>query len=410
MAGNQDDFLVGDDLDAVFELLLEEDFFEDELNFDIEVAKTVSELPTLEKELFKCSFCAKTCISKRGLTRHTNSKHSNLVPDIASSSTTEKSLSPSKEPEQILHPLKLKKFLQESAEKLAVDECYPHEIMAEFKNYQVGSPEDVVATYGYIRQVIKEFNGDAEKFYPKFYKCINENHNIFPGLSRYCSILLGYEVANNVLAHLSGCTFNNDVVTFTHDSKNLTLKERSIVCYLGGYVFSTIYKRIRFSKKSRDSAFHQQCLAILLAGKCDNDDQDLVDHELVNIHCRNGSLWKVTKDTLTIFLITETIFLDFTVKQKKGKHLDSKEIVSYLMKNCSIVNSYSKVRNNCSCEIKNEIALNLLEDLLMLYIRLRTFSFVKQKHQLHKLKTHKNKSKSLRTEIKKKSMSLDQGH
>ena len=72
--------------------------------------------------------------------------------------------------------------------------------------------------------------------------------------------------------------------------------------------------------------------------------------------------------------------------------------------------NYSKIRSCRTDEVKKEVALNLLEDLLMLYIRVRAFSIVKDKQQLHRLRAKKGKSKSLRTEIKKQSTSLDQGH
>ena len=46
----------------------------------------------------------------------------------------------------------------------------------------------------------------------------------------------------------------------------------------------------------------------------------------------------------------------------------------------------------------------------MLYIRVRIFSLVKDKRELHKIESKKKKMRSLRTEIKKASSSLDQGH
>ena len=44
----------------------------------------------------------------------------------------------------------------------------------------------------------------------------------------------------------------------------------------------------------------------------------------------------------------------------------------------------------------------------MLYIRVRTFSLVKDKIELHKIASKRKKARSLRTEIKKASSSLDQ--
>ena len=50
----------------------------------------------------------------------------------------------------------------------------------------------------------------------------------------------------------------------------------------------------------------------------------------------------------------------------------------------------SKIRSKSIDTItKKEIALNLLEDLVRLYIRVRTFSFVKGQIQSHKIKQSK---------------------
>ena len=51
--------------------------------------------------------------------------------------------------------------------------------------------------------------------------------------------------------------------------------------------------------------------------------------------------------------------------------------------------------------IKEEIALNLLEVLRTLYIRVRTFSFAKGQIQCHKIKQWRLKSRSLQTSLKK---------
>ena len=109
-------------------------------------------------------------------------------------------------------PYTSKTYLEECAAKLADDECYPEEVMNEFKLF-VGNLNDVLYTYGIIKDVIESFNGDAEKFYPLFYKGISdvEKPSSNP-LSRKSSLLLGFEVANNVLCHSSGSSFKDSVL------------------------------------------------------------------------------------------------------------------------------------------------------------------------------------------------------
>ena len=298
--------------------------------------------------------------------------------------------------------------MEKSVSKLSEDECYPQDVMGEFKMYNVGTLDDVNHTYAFIRDIIGTFSGDAEKFYPQFYKIMAETDTPFKNLSHKCSLLLGFEVANHVLAHLTGASFKEDVLTFKHDPNQFSEKDKSVIAYLSGYVLRTIYCRIRFSKSScYTSLYHQQCLHVLLAGKLSDESTDLPEHKLVNTHNRGG-LWKVTHDVISIFTVTESYFL--TATKTVCNKIDCKKITSSLMSDSVVLSYFSKLRSSSSDHVKKEVALNLLEDLLTLYIRVRTFSYVKDKQQLHKLQANKAKSRSLRTEIKKQSSSLDQGH
>ena len=76
--------------------------------------------------------------------------------------------------------------------------------------------------------------------------------------------------------------------------------------------------------------------------------------------------------------------------------LDSKNIVSTLMKNPIIHDNKSKIRSkSIDAFIKKDIALNLIENLLTLYISVRRFSFAKAQIQSHKIKESRLKSRSL---------------
>lgn len=407
MARHAEDYLYGDDLDAVL-TVIDADFYENDDDFDAELKALIDDIPNDQsKSGFKCDFCDKVCITKRGLTRHCNAKHKNEY-----TQTEPNSLAGSEQvvkmPEEILHPLYFKKYVENSVAKLGEDECYPQEVMNEFKAYKVGTLNDVNCSYALIRDLISSFDGDAEKFYPKFYKIIAETEVPFKNLSRNCSLLLGFEVANHVLAHLSGSTFKEDVLTFKHDSRQFSDKERSIICYLSGYVFGTFYRRIRFSKSScNTSLYHQQCLSLLLAGKSTDENKELSEHKLVNAQNRGG-LWKVTQDVISIFAAAESHFV--TATKRAYNKIDCHLIVSALMKDSWVLLNFSKIRSSSIDKVKKEVAFNLLEDLLTLYIRVRTFSYVKDKQQSHKIQKSKSKSRSLRTSIKQQSSSLDQGH
>ena len=72
------------------------------------------------------------------------------------------------------------------------------------------------------------------------------------------------------------------------------------------------------------------------------------------------------------------------------------------MKNRIIHEYMSKIRSQSTDTIiKKELDLNLLEDLLTLHIRVRTFSFAKGQIQSHKINISRLKSSSLRISLKK---------
>ena len=102
-----------------------------------------------------------------------------------------------------------------------------------------------------------------------------------------------------------------------------------------------------------------------MAGKCVGENVTLPEHKHVNIMDR-GDLWKVNENVISIFKIAERYFRIAT--QRHVVKIDSKSIVSNLMANATVL-YYAKVLKSKSEEtIKKEVALNLLEDLLTLYI------------------------------------------
>ena len=151
--------------------------------------------------------------------------------------------------------------------------------------------------------------------------------------------------------------------------------------------------------------YHQHCLSILLAGKSSENHQK--GSKLVEAKNRGG-LWIVSNPVIQICQHIEAKFR--SVVKKFYNKIDSQTLIDDLMKNCGILSNFDKIRNESEEKVSKEIALNLLEQIITLFVRARTFSYVRNQQQLHKIGAKKKKSRSLRTEIKKVSASLDQGH
>ena len=189
--------------------------------------------------------------------------------------------------------------------KLANDQCFEG-FMGEFSAFVINK-ECIKNVHKLISNVVLSFKGDAEKFYSAFYKCISDAENPFGGsLNKHASLLLGFELANHVLGYLSEGPLEKDsVVQFKYSLADLSDKEKSIVFYLAGYVFSIFSRRLRFTKKNnQNTEIVQEYLAILAAGKLGDEKQELPEHKLVNTK-NMGGLWKVTVEVFEIFCIAE---------------------------------------------------------------------------------------------------------
>ena len=233
------------------------------------------------------------------------------------------------------------KYVLECSTKLSCDECYSEETTNAFKNFEL-SEEEAMISFQHVKNVIQTFDGDGEKFFPPFYNCVSGEKHAFPHLSRKCSVLLGYEVANSILAHLNGQHKQDNTNNNTSTVVELNCKEKNIVTYLSGYVFGTLYRRLRRSKTySEESSV--QCLSLLAAGKSLSSVTSSDTEVLVNIKNRGG-LWKVNSEVVQIFEVAEKYFRLSVVNYPFKKKYNCHKLVSTLMKDISVLSNFSIVR------------------------------------------------------------------
>ena len=113
-----------------------------------------------------------------------------------------------------------------------------------------------------------------------------------------------------------------------------------------------------------------------------DENVTLPEHKHVNIMDR-GDFWNVNENVTSIFKFAERYFR--TATQKHVVKIDSNSIVSNLMANATVLHHATVLKSKSEETIKKEVALNLLEDLLTLYIRVRSFSFANDKQQAYKI-------------------------
>ena len=378
-------------------------------SFELEIEKIV---PAKAQQKFPCDVCDKVCLSKGGLTRHTRTIHKQETRETENTDGAT-DIPHRKKVEDILHPGVFKKMVVECIKKIIKENCFPEDVLMELQNFSetVSGIDDVMPCYNLVKDIVLKFNGNAEKFYPSFCKVFNTSPGPFQGLGYHCTVLLGMELSNCVLAHLTGAKrspMHDGDVVIDHTSQ-FNERQMSIISYLSGYVIGTYYRRLRFRcNKSQESDYISDCLDFLSSCKLDESKETDTSHQkLVNVKNRGG-LWKVKIDVIRIFCIAEQYFLsatkDFTLT------IDATKLVGLMMEDAFLLSYFGSIRTNCERKVNKEITMNLLEDMLTLYIRVRSHSYANDMKQKHKISKAKVKSRSLRTEIKKSTNSLESGH
>jgi len=154
--------------------------------------------------------------------------------------------------------------------------------------------------------------------------------------------------------------------------------------------------------------FQEHSLSILETFKYIEGSETDTNHlKLIDSKDRGG-LWRVNSNTLSIFSIAECLFQNST-KNFVNK-IGVSEMVSRLMSDAPLVAYFNNTRVQSELPVKKEVALNLLEDMLSLYLRIHSHSFAKNKQQNFKVNKDATRTKSLRTERKRENPSLESGH
>ena len=398
-------FTFDEELDDIL-YMIEEGFLDEDENFIKEIEGIVMEATEDEKYPagFECHVCGKTCKSRRGLTRHTNSKHRDAGFTSSSSTLSNVSQNPSSffsaEDQatcEKLHPLQLKAIVVRSADKICSDECFPSSLRDKFtKGLFNFTNDDAVDLWRKLKSVIDNFKGDAEKFYSGFFSLLVVN--ILPSKfeESFLTNTLMAEVGNLLLSQLSGGK-NKDTIK---EPKSLSEKEKKSLQYLSGFVLHKLYSKFLFSNKCRT---HQQNISILQACRVGNDETQT----LINARDRGG-LWKVNKKIEQVFLRSELLFRARTASFTSA--IACEDLVEEILKDSSVLSSYHDICLSANLEVCKEVGVDLLEQMMTMYFRVRTFSFAKDIREKHKISKRSAKKRSLRTEIKKSSSSTDKGH
>ena len=244
-------------------------------------------------------------------------------------------------------------------------------------------------------------NGNAEKFYSKYYATIAlQATKYFPGLSRNSATLLSTKLADRLLAHskevqLSPNPADDEV------EKSLQEKEMAGLQYLGGYVLQKLHNKHRTSKNWKTSE-SQQAISALKA--CKEESKNAIESQKLVTSLNHGGLWSPTRKAQTIFLKAEHYFRETC---KPGQCQRSTNIHDAIEKSCKdpdVVSSFNAIVSEASLKIENSVCKDMLHSIINLYVRVRSFSFARDIIHKHKIKQKQVKAKALRKEIQRASV------
>ena len=338
-----------------------------------------------------CSFCGKKCKSKGGLSRHKSAKHMKNLEGCTSSSS-----------EDIFNIDDYINLINQSCESLEKDTCYEESVGETFKAYvfKIAGKDDkerfsqVKKLYSFVRK------GKVEKFYSKYFACVvSKASEYFPQLPFQSSVLLATRLADKIASFKKD--FDSNVTSESKCTPSiLNEKEKAALQYLGGYVLFTLHKRIRKSTAWMTNS-KQQILAVLQAGKQSNNCE--TPQTLVDCVTRGG-LWKVSQTVEHILTVAEIKFKSVTTDcEEHIRKISKTEIVVNLEQNPKVDSLFQEWVKSADLEVSKDVSKDILRQVLLLYIKVRSFSFAKDVINKHKAEQKYSKSKALRKEIKNSS-------
>jgi len=340
--------------------------------------------------LYNCTNCSKTFKTIGGLTRHSNRLHN------SGTFASEKIKGKSKQQTlTLLTEVNLKELVKKTQYFFKNNKCYPTEMMQELSSYQfVSSPQllEQLNVIGSSYMKAKDTDDFFETYYATIVMCAKDYFDIEPPL---CT-LLATKLCETLLTHLKGPPEEKVL-----KASVITDRELDSLQYLSGYVVRKIIKKAKNS--TNYASFSNQTIIKVLSTVI---AESYEDQKLVNLQSRGG-LTGVITEIQQIFIRTEEMFREITETKSHVDRINIQEISEKLQTDEFIISIYGGIllMSNLD-ELCLETAENLLDTMIVLYLRVRSFSFVKDK--VSEKKSQSKKKKALRKDLKRKKEIKDQ--
>lgn len=362
-------------MEAVVDSLLEES--NENVEFERCVDEGVDECNLLKK--YPCGLCSKVCKSKGGLTLHTRAKHGDKTPVTKSVSPIDSKVVSEivgKAVESVVNS----KLYGESITKLISEaDLKPSELLV----------DSLVSLYAEFCERL-----DRDKLLKNFYKQMPKSAQMFTTDSQEM-----YAAAYNlIMVHipdlLVGFYKRGNVKEKLPNIKPIENSEYGPLSYVAGYIISKMYRK---SKAAVKQTIEQLELQSLLLSMKSLDDNEYIDS------LSRGKLWNPCGNLLAITAECEQIFRQYSDGLVRQIPLD--QVSADVLQKPKVKSAWDAILCDASLDkSKTSVSDICLENIVMLYIRVRSFSYtkdvvtqikIKEKVELHQ--------KALRKSLKKQS-------
>ena len=321
-----------------------------------------------ERITFTCEPCKKVYLTKGGFNRHVRRVHQTAHIK--------------------LNDADLEALFLESIAELSLDPCYAAEQQTTWKNMKFVPDSPLFASIQSIYEKMKS-HVNAEKYYTEYSQIMMNITSPFPGLDFMSTIELLRKTGDKILAHFQksfrnmGHLTDNEVVITQLDGNEMEALE-----YLGGYVVYNVEKKLK--RKSNNGKY----LEVLSCF----ESEDVSDQVIINLLDRGG-LRGIQNTTKNIFIKTEHEFR----KNTRGnfQNIDIFEMTKSLLNDLEVTGNMFMATENIM-DLKEEIVSNVVESMIIVYLRVRSFSCVRDLSTQKKMeKDVALKEKALRKTLKK---------
>ena len=363
------------DLEDYFNLELSVTVVETEADeIDNEFVDAVTEIEG--KKSFPCDKCDKVCKSKGGLTRHKNSKH-------AEQENLEESCVVLLDEDTVCG------FVEAIKARIIEEDLYGAET-----NKALSAVSSTKALFTAVLPIYKTFTRkkNQDKMLESFYGLIPQS----------CELLTceDYRIANLIMIQLPDfligfCNRTNMTSNQTEGDDSVSKldpAEYGPLSYIAGYIVSKLHQKNR-SKKNNSN---EEIQTLLHAMKSTDTTQ-----EFISVRSRGG-LVSPTADLVGILEVAE---LSFRSEVNNAKDLLRNIPIDLT---CSKVLDFPVVRSlwenivmSSGIDTSSPTQKLCLENVVKLYLRVRSFSYVRDFITKYKIKEKQTKSKALRKELKK---------